>query len=90
MAKIAILLRAEIGKGFFRPEVIGDFPKKEAYHFFTSHALLWAECKVELSEGDWAKVWEVRGNSSMPPVWLHSAVSVSCKIHLEKTMPEHV
>ena len=53
---------AEIGSGFFRPEVIGDFPEEEAWQFFTDQALPRAGVEIELSEDDWAKVWEVRGN----------------------------
>ena len=74
LAKIAVLSYAEIGDEFFCPEVIGDFPKEEAYHFFISQALFRANREVELSEGDWAKVWEVRGISGMPAVLQHSAV----------------
>ena len=50
---------AEIDDVFFCPEVIGDFPKEEACHFFTGHALPRAGQEVDLAEDDWAKVWEV-------------------------------
>ena len=58
----SVHLCAEIGYGFFRPEVIGDFPREEARQFFIEHALPRAGLEVVLSEDDWAKVWEVRGN----------------------------
>ena len=49
----------EIGYGFSRPEVIGDFPEEEARQFFTEQAIPLSKYEVELSEDDWAKVWQV-------------------------------
>ncbi len=50
----------EIGDGFFRPEVIGNFPEEEARDFFTNQALLrTGNGEVDLSEDAWAQVWEV-------------------------------
>ena len=70
---------AEIGYGFFCPEVIGDFPEGEARQFFTDQALPRAGHEVELSEDDWTKVWEVWGNvrmwhSHMLAVLLHAVL----------------
>ncbi len=63
---------AEIGSGFFLPEVIGDFPEEEARRFFTDQALPRAEKEIEVSKDDWAKVWEVQGNVRLK---MHSNMS---------------
>ena len=56
---VRVCLCAEIGYGFFRAEVIGDFPEAEARQFFMDCALPRAGLKMTLSEEDWAKVQEV-------------------------------
>ena len=53
---------AEIGSGFYSPEVIGDFPEEEARQFLTDEALPRAGLVMELSGDDWTKVWEVWGD----------------------------
>ena len=52
---------AGVGHGVFLTEVIGDFPKDKARNFFIGHALPRKGREVELSEGDWSKIWEVGG-----------------------------
>ena len=49
----------EIGVAYVRSEVIGNFPEEEARQFFRDVALPRAEQECEMSEGVWAKVWEV-------------------------------
>ena len=73
---------AEIGSGFFCPEVIGDFPEEEAHQFFTDQALPRAEVEIELSKDDWAKVWEVRGNVRLKMHLDMSCCTVSAFVRL--------
>ena len=49
---------AEINQFYFRSEVIGDFPEEEARNV-TDCALFREGKKVELSENDGSKVWQV-------------------------------
>ncbi len=49
----------EIGVDYVRSEVIGNFPEEEARQFFRDVALPRAGQECEMSEGVWAKVWEV-------------------------------
>ena len=58
----AVCIAAEIGQGFAIPQVIGDFPEKEARQF-TKHTLTRAGINGHLTDDVWHEIYEVMNGS---------------------------